>query len=302
MKRHKQNRDIHAEITRRFIDSLATGCVPWIKPWDTGSDDGMPVNAATGRRYRGINVPILWGTAIDRGFSRDRWITFRQAQKHGGYVRRGEKGTSAILFRTVEISSDDENELSDAQPRTYKIARAFTLFNVEQCRSLPKAMMGEAVDVSPPQPTSEFSEADAMVKRCGARIRHGGNIATYIPAGDIIHMPAVTSFDAPAHYWCTLMHEMTHWTGHQSRLSRPGIVESHLFNSVSYAFEELIAEIGSAFLCAELNIKGDLRHEGYVASWIKLLEDRPRAIFQAAAAAQAAFDFLNEIGNEAKAA
>lgn len=301
MKKRKQKRDLHAEITRRFIDSLSNGCIPWIKPWRSvgNSADGFPVNAATERRYRGINIPILWSSAIDRGFTRDRWLTFRQAQNAGGHVRRGEKGTPVILYRNIEVKPD-ENKLPDDKPQTYRIARSFTLFNVEQCKALPGSIMGNAICDSPP--SVEFPAVDELVDRSGAKVRHGGDVATYVPAADVIKMPTAQLFQAAEHYYATLLHELSHWTGHKKRLNRPGIVESQPFNSRGYAFEELVAEIGSAFLCAEYGIKGDLRHEGYVASWIKLMEDKPRAIFQASAAAQSAFDFLISIGIEQKAA
>ena len=297
----KTKRDLHAEVTSRFIDALSNGSIPWIKPWNpaSGTVGGFPVNAANGRQYRGINITILWSAAIDRGFTRDRWLTYRQAQNVGGHVKRFEKGTPVVLYRTIESKSADTDRPDD-EPRKFKVARCFTLFNVDQCAALPGSVMGNAINDSPP--SVEFPEVEAMVKRCGAKIRHGGNAATYYPPADVIQLPPAESFNSAAHYYCTLLHELTHWTGHKSRLNRPGIVESHSFNSVSYAFEELVAEIGSAFLCAELGIQGDLRHESYVQSWIKILEDKPRAIFQASAAAQAAFDFLISIGNAAEAA
>ena len=297
MKRQKPKRDLHREITQRFISSLQKGCVPWIKPWKASgnSTTGFPVNAANERRYRGINVTILWSAAIERGFARDRWLTYRQAQNAGGYVRRHEKGTPVVLYRTIEAKTDDKEQSVD-EPKTFKVARCFTLFNVEQCRSLPSSVMGDAISDNPP--SEGFPAVAALVDRSRAKIRHGGDVATYVPFADVVKMPDAKLFAAPEHYYATLLHELTHWSGHATRLNRPGIVETHAFNSVSYAFEELVAEIGSAFLCAELGIRGDLRHEGYIQSWIKLMEDKPNAIFRASAEAQAAFDYLISIGLE----
>lgn len=301
MKRQKKKRDLHREITKRFIDALEADRIPWIKPWKCVSSyaDPFPVNAATERRYRGINIPILWSTAIERGYTRDRWLTYRQVMKAGGHVRRGERGTPVVFYRTVETKTDDNDPESD-KPKTFRVARTFTLFNVEQCEALPESIMGKAVIES--QPSTEFPDVDAMVSRCGAKIRHGGDTATFLPSADVIQMPPAQIFESPEHYYSTLLHELTHWSGHKKRLNRPGIVETHPFNSQPYAFEELVAEIGSAFLCAEFGIKGDLRHESYVQSWIKLMEDKPRAIFQASAAAQSAFEFLVSIGIEQEAA
>ena len=298
--RKQKNRDLHREITKRFIDALKADRVPWIKPWktDSGSADGFPVNAATGRRYSGINVPILWSSAIERGYGRDRWLTYRQVIKAGGYVRRGEKGTLVVFYRTIEKKKTaDESVLSDDEPKTFRIARSFTLFNVEQCEDLPASIIGDAI-VDVLDRGTEFPDVEELITRCGVKVRHGGNIATYDAAADVIQMPPAQDFESPEHYYATLLHELTHWSGHKKRLNRAAIVESCPYNSRSYAFEELIAEIGSAFLCAEFGITGDLRHESYVADWIKLMEDAPRAIFQASATAQSAFDYLTSIGVE----
>ena len=291
MKRQK-NRDLHREVTQRFIDALQKGCVPWIKPWKASGNSatGFPVNAANERRYRGINVTILWSAAIERGFTRDRWLTYRQAQNAGGYVKRGEKGTPVVLYRTIEAKPTATAQPDDEEPKTFKIARSFVLFNVEQCAGLSRRIMGDAISDTPP--SEGFPAVDQLVDRSGAKVRHGGDVATYVPVADVVKMPDAQLFTAPEHYYATLLHELVHWSGHKSRLNRPGIVETHAFNSVSYAFEELIAEIGSAFLCAEYGVRGDLRHEGYVQSWIKIMEDKPNAIFQASSAAQSAFDYL----------
>ncbi len=293
MTKQKKKRDLHVEITKRFIKALESDRIPWIKPWRSGGPqaDVFPVNAVNERRYRGINIPILWSSAIERGYTRDRWLTYRQAVKAGGHVRRGEKGTLAVFYRTIEKIPDDDEETDDTgDTKKYRIARSFTLFNVEQCEGLPDEVMGNAI--ADPTPCEPFPAVDALVELLGVKIRHGGDIATYYAEADVIQMPPAQQFESPGHYYSTLLHELCHWTGHASRLNRPGITEGSCFNSLSYAFEELIAEIGSAFLCAEYGIKGDLRHEEYVTDWVKLMEDKPRAIFQASAAAQSASDYL----------
>ena len=292
----KQKRNLQKEITQRFIDALENGCVPWIKPWKTDDTNGFPINATNERRYRGINIPILWSTAVSRGFKRDRWLSYRQAQKAGGHVRRGEKGTPVIFYRTIEVPKPDNKATQDDGPHVYKVARSYTLFNVEQCAGLPKKMKGVS-EVSS-APSERMTQVDAMVRNTGVKIRHGGAVATYMPKADIICMPPAQAFRNSKHYYSTLLHEMCHWTGHKSRLKRPGIVEDNPFGSLAYAHEELIAEIGSAFLCAEYGIQGDLRHEGYVVDWIKEMKAKPSAIFHAAAAAQTAFQYLVQPANE----
>ena len=223
--------------------------------------------------------------------------------KVGGHVRRGEKGTLVVFYRTIEkISNDDEETDGTEDTKKYRVARSFTLFNVEQCEGLPDEVMGNAIPDPTPRESEAFPAVDALVELLGVKIRHGGDIATYYAEADVIQMPPTQQFESPEHYYSTLLHEMCHWTGHASRLNRPGITEGSCFNSLSYAFEELIAEIGSAFLCAEYGIKGDLRHEEYVQSWINLMEDKPRAIFQASAAAQRAHEYINSVEAEKKAA
>ncbi len=294
---NNSSQNIFTQVTKIFIDALKTGAPPWRKPWSPAeSVPEFPVNAGTERRYTGVNVTILWASAIARGYEQDRWLTFRQAAKVGGKVCKGEKGTVAVLFKHIDVDrkakSDDDEE--NAQPgRTYKIARAYTLFNVEQCSGLPdRIFKGKHPKFIPEQNWESHSNADGLIQLCGAKIRHTGNTATYIPAADIICMPPKAAFDSPAGYYSTLMHELTHWTGHKTRLNRSGIAEPQPFESVGYAFEELVAEIGSAFLCADFRILGELRHESYVMNWIKILENDPKAIFTSSALAWKARNFL----------
>lgn len=290
---------IFTQITKIFLEALKNGAPPWRKPWSQSSPaPGFPVNAATERRYSGINITILWAAAIARGFEQDRWLTFNQVSNAGGRVKKGEKGTTAVLFKNINIErkttiDEDEEERALHCERHYKIARAFTLFNVEQCTGLPKkTVAGLYPRCKQKQNWESHHSADYLVRLCGAKIRHTGSIATYLPESDIICMPPKGAFESTAGYYSTLMHELTHWTGHKSRLNRLGIIESHPFNSVSYAFEELVAEIGSAFLCADHRIFGELRHESYVLSWIKILENDPKAIFSSSAQAWKARNYL----------
>ncbi len=296
MKKDKPQ-SIFTQVTKVFIDALKTGAPPWRRPWTPAdSVPGYPVNAGTERRYTGINITILWTSAIVNGYEYDRWLTFRQVKKIGGRVRRGQKGTVAVLFKNIKVDPriDPQEDKEQAQAkRSYKIARAYTLFNVEQCTGLPeKIHKGVQPPVKLEQNWQSHQHADDFVNLCGAKVRHAGNIATYIPTSDIICMPPKAAFDSPAGYYSTLMHELTHWTGHRSRLNRSGIVDSHPFKSVGYAFEELIAEIGSAFLCTDHQIFGEMCHESYVLDWIEILENDPKAIFTSSAMAWKARNYL----------
>ena len=289
---------LYVKVTKQFLDALRNGATPWIKPWsEDNPHPSLPVNAVTGRTYSGVNVTILWSTSVARGYSKDRWLTFRQSSSVGGRISKGQKGTVAILFRDIEVKSNNKHCSAkdcedESERRTIKLIRGYTLFNVEQCENLPKYI----VEGTPPDPSlpkwDAHKEAEIFIKKTGALIHHNSDQAVYIPKKDLIRMPALSEFSSTAGYYSTLFHELTHWTGHKNRLNRPGIMARNKLSPELYAFEELVAEIGSAFICAKLNIPGDLRHEGYVLSWIKVLENNPRAIFQASALAWQASKYL----------
>ncbi len=296
---HSQS--VFTKVTKVFIDALNNGAPPWRKPWSESSlTPGFPVNAGTERRYTGVNVTILWAAAITHGYEYDRWLSFRQAKKLGGTVRKGEKGTIAVLFKKIDVtrqSTSNEAGDEDNQPfcQTYKIARAFTLFNVHQCTGLPNRIVtGEHPVQTRKHDWQSHRRADELIRCCGAKIRHTGSAATYFPESDVICMPPKAAFDSTGGYYSTLMHELTHWTGHKNRLNRIGIVEPYPFRSAGYAREELIAEIGSAFLCADFHILGELHHESYVLDWVNILENDHKAIFASSAAAWKARNYLLE--------
>ena len=300
--RKKKTSNIYTKVTQNFIKALKTGAPPWRKPWaDSSLPPGFPVNAETERKYSGINVTILWAAAIAQGFEHDRWLTFNQISKSGGKIRRGEKGTIAVLYRKIKIDKPrllaaNSEEASTMESQTYKVARAFTLFNVAQCNNLPKKIVTGNYFTSNDEPRWEsHKRADELVKSCGAKVRHTAKNASYSPKHDIIQMPPKSAFNTTGGYYSTLMHELTHWTGHESRLNRIGIVESQCDRSHEYAMEELIAEIGSAFLCADYRIRGELCHEAYVLQWIKILENDPKAIFTSSALAWKARNYLFEL-------
>jgi len=274
-------RDLYQEITNTIVAQLEAGTVPWVKPWrDKGGmvEAGLPYNAVTKRQYNGINVPILWGTGGAKGYAGGGWLTFNQARKAGGMVRKGERGTMIVFAQQVTRENDD------GKTRSFPILKSFTVFHVSQCDGLP-----DDVNAIPETPKVEPDHVLDWVCRAGARVEHGGNRAFYTTARDHIQMPMKKDFRDAESYAATLLHEATHWSGGPARLNR---TFGKRFGDDAYAAEELVAEIGAAFLCGRLGIRGQLQHADYIASWLKVLRNDKRAIFTAASAASKAADYL----------
>lgn len=279
---------IYAEVTARIIAELEAGRVPWVQPWDSAAaSPGLPRNAATGRAYSGINILLLWGAVIERGYAAQGWLTFRQALNAGGCVRKGEQGVT-ICFAdrfTPEAEKARAAETGD-DPRRIPFLKRFTVFNVAQCDGLPEAMTAAA----PPLPARELVPvAEALIAATGADFRIGGDKAFYCPSADYVQVPPQPAFAKQINYYRTALHELGHWTGHQSRLARD---LSGRFGSPSYAREELCAELASAFLCSALGIAPTVRHADYIGSWLEVLRADDRAIFRAASLASKAADYL----------
>ena len=274
---------IYTRITREIVADLEHGVAPWVRPWG-GTASALPHNAATGHSYRGINHLLLGMRCCSQGFASNGWITFRQAMKLGGKVRRGERGTSVVYYQPIDPEANDEGSVSSVGS-SRAVLRVFTVFNLDQVEGLEALIP----DVSGDIPWEPYKAADDVIERSGADIRHRGGAAFYSPATDRIVLPMRSAFGTADGYYATALHELSHWTGHASRLSRQ---ISGTFGSEDYAFEELVAEISSAFLCAHCAIQGQLQHSSYIASWIKVLNDDHRAIFRAASQAQHAADYL----------
>ncbi|WP_374632866.1 ArdC family protein [Ferrovibrio sp.] len=277
-------RDLYQTVTDQIIQSLEAGCPAWVKPWKDrgglGVQAGMPYNAATGRQYNGINVPILWSEAGERGYGAGGWLTFKQARDNGGSVKKGERGTMIIFAR--QVSKEDES----GKTKSFPVLSSFTVFHVSQCEGLP-----ESFYMQPDAPKVPSNRVLQWVESAGASVMHGGNKAYYTTSKDHIQMPPCEAFKDVENYAATLLHESVHWSGGPKRLNREF---GKRFGDDKYAFEELIAEIGAAFLCARLGIQGELQHASYIQSWIKVLKGDKRAIFTAASQASKAVDFLFE--------
>jgi antirestriction protein ArdC len=304
---------LYDEVTSRIIAELEGGRVPWAQPWSKaaagGAAPGLPRNALTGRAYSGINVLILWGALWARAtpeggpaaYSSHGWLTFRQAIEAGGCVRKGERGTTVVYAdrftpeaeraRAAESGEGegDKSSLrgSDGRPnRSIAFLKRFTVFNIDQCDGLPDHLVASP----PPLPEREIvPAAEALIVASGADFRIGGDKAFYAPGPDFVAVPPQPAFHDQINYYRTALHELTHWTGHASRLARDF---SGSFGTDAYAREELVAEMGAAFLCASLGIVPTVRHSDYLASWLTVLRGDNRAIFRAASAATKAADFL----------
>ena len=275
-------RDLYAEVSARIVAELEAGAAPWIKPWAATPGANTPCNAVSNRPYSGCNVILLWMVRA-AGYRTPRFLTFKQALELGGHVRKGERGTKVYFVKQLEIRDDE-----DTSTRLVPMLREYTVFNVDQCDDLPDSVtMGKPMRVRNPDARDEL--ADQFLRSTGADIREGHGEAYYVPSRDFISMPAFEAFNGADQFYGTVFHELTHWTAHKSRLDRD--LKSR-FGSRNYAGEELIAELGAAFLCAEFGFDGDLRHAGYIGHWIELLKADKRAFFTACSQASKAADYL----------
>jgi antirestriction protein ArdC len=288
--------DLYSRVTERLIADLKKGVRPWLKPWSAGNTAGrvgLP-RRHNGVPYRGINVLVLWGEALDKGYGSSTWMTFKQALALGGHVRKGEHG-SVIVYadRIIRTETDDRGE--DVE-REIPFLKAYSVFNVDQIDGLPAHYY---VDADQKADKPELIEAaERFFSATGAIIRHGGDQAYYSPGADVIQLPVPEAFRDAESYAATKAHELTHWTSHPQRLARD--FGGKRFGDVGYAREELVAELGAAFLCADLGIALEPRedHAAYLGHWLSILREDKRAIFAAAAHAQRAVDFLHGLQSE----
>jgi antirestriction protein ArdC len=280
-------RDLYAEVSARICAELERGAAPWVRPWSATPGANTPCNAVTNRPYSGCNVVLLW-MAANAGYRTPRYLTFKQAVDAGGNVRKGERGTKVYFVKQLQVR--DESDENDAT-RIVPMMREYTVFNVDQCDGLPERVVSVS-KVRPRNPDERDATIDDFLACSGATIREGAGEAYYRPSDDYISLPRFEAFKSAAHFYGVAFHELGHWTGHKSRLDRD---LRHRFGERSYAAEELVAELCAAFLCAEFSIDGDLRHAGYIASWIGLLKADSRAFFTACGKAQAAADYLRRL-------
>lgn len=281
--------NLYDDVTNRIIAELEGGRVPWVQPWGTSktAGPGLPRNALTARAYSGVNVLILWSAVIEHGYPSQSWLTFRQALEAGGNVRKGERATTVVYADRFTPEAEQQRARETGEdPRTIPFLKRFSVFNVAQCEGLRQNL---AADSAPLREREIVPVAEEVIRASGVAFRIGGDKAFYAPAHDYVQVPPQPAFFEQVNYYRTALHELTHATGHVSRLARNIL---NPFGSKDYAREELVAEMGSAFLCAALGITPTVRHADYLASWLAVLREDNRAIFRAASQASKAADWL----------
>ncbi len=286
--------DVHQHVTDRIIAALEANDVPpWVRPWRSrGIENGTPYNAVSKRPYSGVNVLLLWIEALEKDYQHTGWLTFKQAQKLGGSVRKGEKSTTIVFWSTISVV--EENDDGDETQVERGFMKAYRVFNVEQCEGLPDRIAGHTVNDQLTVEGNDDPGFDAWLARTGAIVRHGKEQAAYLPATDVIHMPDRERFQKASGYNCVALHELGHWTGAKHRLNRGELVTG-IYKKPDYAFEELVAELCSSFMCAEMSIDHDLHQTAaYLKSWLRALKDDKKFVFKAASHASKAAAFLNE--------
>jgi antirestriction protein ArdC len=293
--------DVYTRITNQIIAALEEGVKPWTQPWNAAHAAGhvsRPLRH-NGQPYAGINVLTLWASAMSAHYAAPIWMTFKQAIELGGCVRKGEKGSPVVYANTISRTETDESTGDEAE-RTIPFLKAYTVFNVEQVDGLPAHFYARAEHTR--NPDERITDAEAFFAATRADIRHGGDSAFYSPALDYIQMPTFEAFRDAQSYYATLAHEATHWTRHTNRLDRD--FGRKRFGDDGYAREELVAELGAAFLCADLGLRLEDRadHAAYIGHWLGVLKDDKRAVFAAAAHAQRAADYLAGFSRRQEAA
>ena len=275
----------YEKITDQIIKMLEGGTIPWRKPWNAAGS--VPTSLSSGKPYRGMNQMILGMTALIENYSSPFWGTYRQIEAHGGQIRKGERSTSVILWKPIEKINEEGEKVKRFFMTT------FAIFNAEQAEWPNGIPAGpEMIDHDP------IAEAEAIASAYfanGPAFSAGGDRAFYSPSLDAIRIPEMGTFGNVAEYYSTLFHEMTHSTGHALRLNRDGVTEGHYFGTPDYSKEELVAEMGAAFLCATVGINPNenlSNSAAYIASWLKALNNDPKMIVEAASKAQKAADLI----------
>ena len=286
MKKTYTKKDAHQEITDKVIAMIEAASDDWSKPWLTSSlSNGMPTNIASKKPYRGINVAMLMMT----DFTSNLWGTYKQWGDKGFQVQKGSKGTMVVLWKPMAKDIKDP-ATGDTEKKEWMMLRTFTVFNADQTDYEEPAVDGEE------RVFNAIENAEEYVQNTGVELFHGGDRAFYVPSRDIVQMPTKTDFHDEEGYYATLLHELTHWTGHKSRADRSKGMQGR-FGTEAYAAEELVAELGAAILCATLGITQEPRedHAKYLKSWLKVLKSDKKAIFTAASKAQQAVDYLDSL-------
>lgn len=284
--------DVYSRITDKIIADLEQGVRTWLRPWNADHAAGKITRPLrhNGIPYKGINVIMLWSASVMKGHACPLWLTFRQAQELGGHVRKGETGELVVYADRITRTETDKK--GEEIEKEIPFLKGYTVFNAEQCDGLPAHYTAKA---EPPAltPMQRIEAAERFFAATRADIRSGGTRAFYAEGPDYVQMPPFETFKDAESFAATLAHELTHWTKHDKRLARD--MGRMKWGDEGYAREELVAELGSAFLCADLGITPEVRddHAAYIASWLKVLKDDKRFVISAASHAQRAVDYLH---------
>jgi antirestriction protein ArdC len=283
MKNYKT--DVYQDVTSKIIEALERGVSPWVCPWIRAGEDALPVNHATGDHYRGINVLLLWLSQVLADYRSTRWMTYRQAAALGGQVKKGEKGTGLVFYKPIEKSTGEFDGDGNEVIELFPLIKPFTVFNLEQIEGF------EIDQRETPAQFDPLESAEAVLQASGVTIRYGGDRAYYRPSSDDITLPEPGRFSNPFDFYATAMHELSHATSHERRCGR--IPFQTDIPKGSYAFEELVAEIGASFCMAWLGLDGDVQdHASYIDGWLQVLRHDKKAIFKASAEAQKAHQWI----------
>ena len=272
--------DMYKTVTDSIIAELEKGAIPWVKPWK--ADSSADKNFISQKPYQGINRLLLGMGSMAKGYTNPAWATFKQWQESGANVKSGEKATHIVFFKPVKGIDKVTGE-----NKGYCVIKGYAVFNAQQTdiNIVPSDI--------PDTPFNPMPDCEDRIIKTGASISHGGDAAFYMPSHDRIQLPNKGAFSSEANYYATAFHELSHWTGAKHRLDRS--LDKGRYGNPAYAFEELVAEISAAYLCADYKIQGELRHAGYIQSWLKACKDDSKAIFKAAALAQKATDYIQSL-------
>lgn len=287
----KQRHDIYGSVTAQLVEAIEAGAGDWRMPWHHSGAPVMRPTSVARRRYSGINRLVLWSIADAQGYSSGTWATFQQWRTSGAQVRKGEKGAHVILWKKVERSDGavGPSDAGDGQGRARFFARSFVVFNRDQVDGADLPADAEVAPITTP-----VADALAFLEGLGIPVEYGLHDAYYRPDLDKVFMPLREAFDSDMDLVSTLGHEITHGVGHSSRLDRETLRDYHKDRGIR-AKEELVAEVGASYLMADLGLAYTPRpdHAAYLASWLNALKHDPKAIFTAAAQAQAAADWIH---------
>ena len=296
---NNEKQDVYTRITNKIVADLEQGVRTWMKPWNAGNTAGRIMRPLrfNGIPYSGINILMLWAEAVSHGFASPTWMTFRQATELNAHVMKGEKGSLVVYANSItRTEEDDKGEESE---REIHYMKGYIVFNCEQIEGLPEQYYAKPEVKT--TPVERIAHAEEFFKATGADIRYRGDRAFYSAEDDYIQMPVIEAFRDAEAFYATLAHETVHLTKHKSRLDRD--FGRKQWGDEGYAREELVAELGSAFLCADLGITPEVRddHASYIANWLTVLKNDKRAIFSAASHAQKAVDFLHALSAKGEA-